>query len=259
MKKIFFIALLFVTAISCDDYDPGVTPPASLSFQHNTRTVTYTDDASTYEVKVFSTQKSNVDRTVHVFVVDGIMPNSTMPYTTAEEGDFTVSTTSVVIPAGEYSGSFIISFDPELPVTVSRHVTFGLETSDDYVLNTTKDKIKIDYNRACFSNTIVYNLTLDPWGSETTWEIKNSSGVVVQQGGPYSDGTNAAHPQPTMTFTLDDGSYTFTIYDAYGDGMAGSTTAGTAGSYNIAKDCGSVLVQGGGNFGAVSNHSFSLP
>ncbi|MDY0089755.1 MAG: hypothetical protein RBR78_05270 [Flavobacteriaceae bacterium] len=258
MKKIFFIALLFVTAISCDDYDPGVTPPASLSFQHAAQTMSYMTESATREVKVFSTLKSNVDRTVQVEILTGD-DAANQPYSTAEEGDFTVSSLSVVIPAGEYSGSFNISFNPDLPVTASRYVTFGIVTPDDLVLNKTKDKIKISYNRLCLSNTIVYNLTLDPWGSETTWEIKNSSGVVVQQGGPYSDGTDAAHPQPTMTFTLDDGSYTFTIYDAYGDGMAGSTTAGTAGSYNIAKDCGSVLVQGGGNFGAVSNHSFSLP
>jgi|SRR5690554_415211 len=258
MKKIFSLItfIVFASFVSCEEYDPGVEAPSSLSFEFASRTVAFTDDTNTYEVNVFSTQKSNVDRTVQIIVMEGLDADQ-QPYTTAEEGDFTISTTSVVIPAGEYGGSFEITLNPELPLTASRYVTFGIVTPENYALNTTKDKIKINYNRQCFSNTIVFNLTLDPWGTETTWEIKDSSDLIVQQGGPYMDG-NGLQPQPEMSFTLEDGDYTFTIYDVYGDGLSGSTTSGP-GSYLIAKDCGSLLIQGGGDFGATASHTFSLP
>lgn len=259
MKKIFSLItfIVFATLIGCEDYDPGVTAPTSLSFQHSSRIVSYTEEAPTYEVKVFSTQKSSVDRTIQIVVKEGHNDNLNEPYTTAEEGDFTLSTTNVVIPAGEYNGSFVVSFDPELSLTASRYVTLGIVTPEGYEVNSTTDKIKLSYNRLCFSNTIVYNLTLDPWGSETTWNITDASGAVVAQGGPYSD-TNVLQPQPAMSFTLEDGSYTFTINDAYGDGLAGSSNSGP-GSFNISKDCGTVLVQGGGNFGTTASHTFSLP
>lgn len=259
MKKIFSLItiIVFTTFISCEDYDPTVTVPSSLSFERANQTISYLPESPTYEIKVFATQTSNVDRTVEIVVMEGLDAEGN-PYTTALEGDYSISTSSVLIPAGQYNGSFEITFNPELPVTASRYVTFEIVTPEEYVVNSTKDTIKINYNVLCLSNTIEFNLTLDPWGTETTWNITNSSGTIVHQGGPYGD-TNTSQPQPLMTFTLEDGQYTFNIYDEYGDGMVGSTTPGTAGSYKIAKDCGSILVEGGGNFGASASHAFSLP
>lgn len=60
-------------------------------------------------------------------------------------------------------------------------------------------------------------LTLDLFGSETTWELEDSDGVVVESGGPYEDKQEGT--VISRTFCLTDGCYTFTIFDADEDGI----------------------------------------
>ncbi|MDA0304574.1 MAG: serine protease, partial [Bacteroidetes bacterium] len=59
-------------------------------------------------------------------------------------------------------------------------------------------------------------LTLDDWGSEVTWELRQLS-QVLYTGGPYEndlDGTEIA-----VEWCLEAGCYTFEISDSYGDGL----------------------------------------
>lgn len=265
MRKIFSLFSVLVLALvsyNCEEYDPAVTPKSFLTFGKGSQQIEYVTESPVYPITVYADKVSNQDRTVNIVALTG-NDAAGVAYTTAEVGDFTLGSSSVVIPAGEMSASTTIAFNPTLSVSVSRYVTFEAQSSDEeFVLNKTTTRIKINYKRLCFSNTIVYNLTLDPWGSETSWNIKNSAGVVVQSGGPYADATaNVTQPQAPMEFTLPDGTYTFTINDAYGDGMTYSSGGVTStGSYNISKDCGSVLVSGLGNgFTTTKSHTFSLP
>lgn len=80
----------------------------------------------------------------------------------------------------------------------------------------------------------------DDFGSETTWEITNSSGVAVGSGGPYTDGS-------TNTITVnvnlvESECYTFTIFDSYGDGIDGDWGSG---SYTVKDAANNVLASGG--------------
>lgn len=64
---------------------------------------------------------------------------------------------------------------------------------------------------------IFLSLKLDDNPTETTWELKNSSGEVLYSGGPYSE------PQQYVTETFElteDDCYTFYLYDEAGDGLA---------------------------------------
>ena len=61
------------------------------------------------------------------------------------------------------------------------------------------------------------SITLDNYGSETTWEILDDLGNAVASGGPYSDFTIGE--VNISTTCLEDGCYDFIIYDAYGDGI----------------------------------------
>ena len=60
-------------------------------------------------------------------------------------------------------------------------------------------------------------LRLDTYSPETSWELKNSNGVVLYQGGPY--GKEFANKTVETTFCLTDGCYNFNIKDAYNDGI----------------------------------------
>lgn len=73
-----------------------------------------------------------------------------------------------------------------------------------------------------------FTFTLQPdyWGTEISWNLKNSSGTTVFSGGPYTDVPSPTPTTPlpapiTQTWNLAPGCYTFTINDSYGDGIYG--------------------------------------
>jgi len=98
------------------------------------------------------------------------------------------------------------------------------------------------------------NINLDQYQSETTWDIKDINGAIIAAGGPYS---NAPDYEPQFEpVCLPTGNLTFTIYDSYGDGLAGSLWGGQDGSYYLIQ-CGDTLVHGTvANFGTDSTHTF---
>ena len=89
------------------------------------------------------------------------------------------------------------------------------------------------------------NINLDQFTSETSWEIKDTMGNLIAAGGPYP---NAPDYQPQhIPVCLPTGVLRFTIFDTYGDGLAGSQWGGNDGSY--------YLMQGGDTllFGTTPN------
>ena len=102
------------------------------------------------------------------------------------------------------------------------------------------------------------NINLDQYQEETTWDIKDTLGNVIYSGGPYS---NAPDYQPQfIPVCLPAIPLTFTIYDSYGDGLAGSLWGGQDGSYYLIQ-CGDTLVHGTvANFGTDSTHTlYQIP
>ena len=99
------------------------------------------------------------------------------------------------------------------------------------------------------------NINLDQFQSETTWDIKDTNGAILAAGGPY---TSAPDYEPQFEpVCLPTGNLTFTIYDSYGDGLAGSLWGGQDGSYYLIQ-CGDTLVHGTvANFGTDSTHTFT--
>jgi hypothetical protein len=73
---------------------------------------------------------------------------------------------------------------------------------------------------ATASNATV-KVSTDAYGSELTWNIKNSANVTVASGGPYADQSSAgAYPQADVNFTLvSNECYTINLMDSYGDGF----------------------------------------
>ena len=71
---------------------------------------------------------------------------------------------------------------------------------------------------------IKVNIRTDSNPQETTWKVtKLSTGEVIQEGGPYAE-PNTMYVD-TIVITAD-GCYDFTIYDAGGDGLTGSSVYG---------------------------------
>jgi hypothetical protein len=93
----------------------------------------------------------------------------------------------------------------------------------------------------------VLSLTTDKYGSETSWDIKDSSGNELGSESGY-----ASSSEFTWTKCLPGGEeLTFTINDSYGDGICcvygeGSYEISFAGNY----------LKHGGEFGASESHTF---
>ena len=100
----------------------------------------------------------------------------------------------------------------------------------------------------------ILNINLDQFQSETTWEIHDSTGSLIYAGGPYS---TAPDYQPQFeNVCLPIGQITLTMYDSYGDGLAGSLWGGNDGSYYLIQ-CSDTLVFGDvPNFGTDTSHIF---
>jgi len=93
--------------------------------------------------------------------------------------------------------------------------TVNVTLPSDY--NTTNNVIGTSFNKSVeTTNNLTLTLQTDGWGSECTWNIKNSAGTTVQSGGPYANNATLNIP---ITLSADD-CYTFNLLDSYGDGGA---------------------------------------
>jgi hypothetical protein len=91
-------------------------------------------------------------------------------------------------------------------------------------------------------------ITTDRYGSETSWEVRNSNNQVVESGGGYRN--NRTY---TENLNLSSGQYTLTVFDSYGDGMCCNYGQG---GYEL-RD-GNSVVESGGNFGSSESVTFCV-
>ena len=84
---------------------------------------------------------------------------------------------------------------------------------------------------------VTLNLLTDNYPGETTWTLVDANGGAVASGGPYSE----IATQIQEVICVDEGCYTFTLFDSFGDGVC--CGYGT-GSYELLVQ-GEVVVSGG--------------
>ena len=93
----------------------------------------------------------------------------------------------------------------------------------------------------CVPTTLVINL--DQYQSETYWNIKGPNGNVIASVNSGAYGGQPDYAVITELLCLPQGPLTFTIYDTYGDGLAGALWGGLNGSYYLIQ-CNDTLVWG---------------
>lgn len=118
-----------------------------------------------------------------------------------------------------------------------------------------------DYPYTAFT----FNLIGDPFGDETSWELRDGSNNILFSGGPYTftgvAGTQVLVNNQVWNLTTPD-CFTFTIFDSFGDGLGGSSNGGIPngdqGSWEIRTNSGTILVGAGGDdFGTSQTLSFT--
>ncbi len=105
------------------------------------------------------------------------------------------------------------------------------------------------------SQYVTVNITTDRYASETSWNIKNSTGAIVAQGGgSWTDlaATGQTVQTPVMVTLSPSQCYTFEILDAYGDGICCSYGNG---AYSVVDMAGTILGSGG-SFAASEQKAF---
>jgi len=155
---------------------------------------------------------------------------------------------------------------PSVTTTTGNHTFTARTVSTSLNGSNTDQATSNDQSTSSFSisgsgNTATLTLDLDCYGDEVTWEIRNSSNVVVGSGGPYVNNVNGQ--QVVETFCLAQGCYDFNIFDTYGDGMYGSQyqSCSIDGDYEIRDASNNVLVQmtaTNGDFGDGATHNFCV-
>ena len=104
----------------------------------------------------------------------------------------------------------------------------------------------------CVQTLIIINL--DQYQSETSWDVKDTSGNVVANGGGYWNQADYAFIVEPVCLPV--APLIFTIYDSYGDGLNGSLWGGLDGSYYLIQ-CNDTLIFGdNAAFGFDTAHAF---
>ena len=102
------------------------------------------------------------------------------------------------------------------------------------------DAVTVEFNAfAGETFDFTFELLLDDYGSETTWEIRRL-GDVVYSGGPYEDDQDGL--VITIPLCLEEGCYILQVDDSYGDGMC---CAFGEGSFTVFDPDGDIIYTGG--------------
>lgn len=129
----------------------------------------------------------------------------------------------------------VASFTPTGNVSVTLNIT-----TPDANLNNNSTAQSVQASTVISATNVTFQLQTDNYGSETSWKLFNSSGSVVHQGGPYTNG--AGQPLNSYNWTLNDMEcYRLEVYDAYGDGFCCSYGNGY---YKLISN-GNAIIQGG--------------
>ncbi|PCI07118.1 MAG: hypothetical protein COB73_08820, partial [Flavobacteriaceae bacterium] len=191
--------------------------------------------SSTRDIYIYSTQTSSSERTFNISVV---LDDSSL-----DSESYSVPT-YVTIPANTNVGMLTISISD---VNISEEgETLVIEfTASSEVFN--GERITLNVKQKCPFNEVVFDVTFDSWAEETGWTLADANGNILDSApyGTYADYESGE--QFSKAFCLENGEYTFTIYDQYGDGT---------GDYKLVYN-GTILAQGGG-FGGSDATTFTV-
>jgi len=101
------------------------------------------------------------------------------------------------------------------------------------------------------SQKVYLFLKTDNLPLETSWELIDEQGVVVNSGGPY---TQSGHIYQ-QTFTLNPGCYTFNLRDAGGNGICCTNGYGV---FQLTSDISGQILGEGDDFGYEAVHAFKV-
>lgn len=211
MKNINITLIFFLTIVllnSCEedlaifDADNGQT---ALAFAEASITIDVC--APTSEIVIESTTRSSSDRTYNISISND---------SSADSSEYTLTSTSITIPAGEFTSSTTVEIDfSEIPEGVSRNLILDIEPSDG-VITPDRSQTVINYQSACTLNVVEINYIADRFPEENTLLLVNTdtSEILLNIAQGEFNGNNS------FNFCLPSGNYEITVGDpGFGDGF----------------------------------------
>jgi hypothetical protein len=253
-----FLLLAFsVFLVGCEDdvNDDSFISSSFVSFSYDQTVALLEGETEIVDVPVFASSASSVDRTMNVYVDE----SSTL------SADNYSAPSTVTIPAGSTQGNM------EVVVTNSPNIGFGgadlvlgltAEAGVDQptafsgsaeagTLSVTNNMLTITAKTLCEDNQVVVDITFDSWPEELYWWILDETGATVASAGtyaPYANPYTGFSGSVSIELCIPSGTYTFEIYDDYGDG--GGPVSVTSG--------GATLFSSGGGYGGYGSATFTL-
>lgn len=238
------MSLLAVLAFgSCDEFEdkdsvspvvPGTVEAVRFSSRLNENKYVLTTEETSFEVVVVRSNKEKAT-TVDVTVVNA--------------SNYFDIPSSVSFAAGEDTVEIEIGIKEDAPVYKNLPIVLELEASDlnPYSQDLTYFSTVVFIKYPCSHNEVKLTLDFDNYPDETTWEILDANGEVINEGGPYESNVTT-----DLYFCLEDGKYTFTVYDQGGDGFG--TPTGSATLYVDDKK----FIEAKDNFGSEASVTFTI-
>lgn len=217
-------------------------------------------------------QVFDVDASVEVSVIDADVcdGNLTMTITLVNKGnlpltsaDITYSINPLSPTTVNWTGNLVSGESIEVSSSVYENLTPGdyqfeaVVTNPNGIMdqNVINNKSISEFIVPPFFNTnqIVLNLTTDNYGEETSWEVRDENGTLIESGpdSAYADNTTI---QEVITLPTDELCYTFTIFDEYADGIC---CGHGSGSYSLEDENSNVMMSSGGEFGSSESFTFN--
>ena len=160
-------------------------------------------------------------------------------------GENTKMEFEMTIPFGSYTGTLNLTEANGQPYEGS--MAFAAESQEWAVVETNTET----------TNLKVY-IIQDQFGEQITWDIINSAGTTVVEGGPYQHLIGSGSTQVNVSNINDiptNECYLFRIYDSNGNGICCNYGQG----YYYIKDAnGDRIIEGDGDFGSEADHLFSI-
>lgn len=195
--------------------------------------------SNTNDINVYTSTVSSTERTLNLAVIASA--------TTADPASYTVPT-SVTIPANSNVGTLTVTISDLNISSAGETLTLGFEAETGLY---TSNNMTINVRQVCPYNEVSLEIVFGGYASETSIELVDAAGNVIASVAPgtWADGLD----EYTADWCLENGTYTFTIGDIYGDGLSYPAD----GNVEITSN-GVVLYSTSGDFGAEASGSFTL-
>lgn len=237
MKNIKYLFLFVATVFllnSCEDGMPETSDLNYVTFEATGMDLGVTiEGSSEHDILVYTTQITGSDRTFNLKV--------NTESTTAEGGAYSVPAT-VTVPANSNVGTFKLGLN-DVNIGDGKDLVIELEVEPGVFKG---EATTIAITQICDKNEVIIKVTFDDYGSECSWQLTDAADQVVASGSGYADGDAGA----SKKLCIVGGTYTFTVADAYGDGLG-------AGGVSIISN-GAEVVNIPGDFGAGTSVSFDV-